>query len=373
MNIIVTGSDGFISKNLISKIDPKKNTIFCFNRNTPLDSLFEKILEADFILHFAGENRPGDNNDFNKCNFLLTKKIVDFICEKKLNKIKIIFSSTIKVGIEENEYSISKANAEKILLDLSKNNGNIVSILRLPNIFGKWSRPNYNSVVATFCFNTVHSLENNIHDPHKLISLFYIDDLVNFLIEQLNFLKKTIIVTNFNPIYKITLSDLDKMIKSFYQSRISNIVGSFGHGFQRALYSTFLSFVPIEKCSYSIDDFKDPRGMFCEFIKTKNSGQVSFFTINVDNRRGGHYHHTKNEKFLVISGKARFNFKHIITNDIFSIDVNHENMMIVETIPGWAHEIINVGNTRVIALLWANEIFDQDQPDTYFKNNISNE
>ena len=266
----------------------------------------------------------------------------------------------------DNDYGVSKRKAEDICYELEKQYGNKVIVLRLPGIFGKWSKPNYNSVVAAFCHNISHNKKIKIDDEDKFISLFYIDDLLELFINDMNssiegYLKKEIPNT-----YKITLGELANLISEFSQYDNLAAIGEVGDGFKRALYSTFLSFLDKKDFSYKLDVNKDNRGIFVEVLKTKNSGQFSFLTAKPGITRGQHYHHSKNEKFIVCKGEAEFSFKNLLNDDSFQIKTSGDTPEVVQTIPGWIHNIKNIGNDDLIVLLWANEIFDNNNPDTFF-------
>ena len=233
-------------------------------------------------------------------------------------------------------------------------------------MFGKWSKPNYNSVVSTFCHNIANDIPIKITDPNKIIKLTYIDDVVEMVIDIIKNIKK---YNGFNILesvitYEKKLTDIADLIKSFKQSRQSLLIPQVGTGFKRALYSTYLSFVIPEDFSYKLKENKDERGVFVEMLKTVDSGQLSFFTAHPGVTRGGHYHHSKNEKFLVIKGKARFKFKNIFTNETYEIFTSDEYPEAIDTVPGWSHDITNIGNVEMIVMLWANEIFNKDKPDT---------
>ena len=370
MKILVTGSEGFIGKNLINELY-KINSyeILSFKRNQSLDILQKQIYKADFIIHLAGVNRSVDEDQFNQVNNDLSKYICNVIDKynKETNSKKpILFTSSIQ-AINQNAYGISKLNAEKHFIRIYEDNNNPVYIIRLPNIFGKWCKPNYNSVVATFCSNIANDLPIKINDPNHNLNLVYIDDLINFifeLIEQKEFKKE--IFLDVNPKYNIKLGDLAKKIYSFKESRQNLLIGEVGQGLERCLYATYLSYLNPKQFCYDLKKNSDKRGIFVEFLKTKNSGQFSFFTAHPGVTRGKHYHNTKNEKFLVVQGVAKFSFFNILTSEKTEIIIKSSHMRIVDSIPGWVHDISNIGDNELIVLLWANEIFDPSSPDTFF-------
>ncbi len=363
MHILVTGSEGFIGKNLIIRLGELGITYDVFNRKCSRKDLSKLIEKSNIIVHLAGENRPKKESDYKLVNTDLTKLICEEI--RILNKnIPIIFSSSTQAK-SDNAYGKSKLNAEQAIRKLEIETGNKSYIYRLPGVFGKWSKPNYNSVVATFCNNIGNDLPIIVNDNNYELTLVYIDDVIEEFIKRIQGKTEDISDLSVQPEYKITLGDLVSQIKSFKNSRKILITERVGSGLTRKLYSTYLSFLSPEKFAYAIPTHGDKRGMFAEMLKTKDSGQFSFFTAGPGITRGGHYHHTKTEKFMVLQGKAKFKFKHLITNETHEIITNQKELKIVETMPGWVHDITNVGDKEMIVMLWANEIFNPEKPDTY--------
>ena len=306
MEIAVTGANGFIAKNFIYNfVDNKRFNINKITRTTSKDQVRKILNKCKVLYHFAGVNRPDKTKTFKKDNFELTKFICDYLKEKKI-KTQIIFSSSIQVTIN-NAYGNSKRKCEKLLLDLRKKNGNNIFILRMPNIFGKWSRPNYNSVVATFCHNIARNKKVYISNPNSIISLLYIDDLVVKLKEYTKIGLNKKIIDRIKANDKITLQQLYNKINDFEKNRTKKIIGKISKGFNKKLYSTYVSFLPKNKITYNIEKKNDPRGSFAEFYKNDDTGQVSFFIAKKGKIRGNHFHHSKVEKFLVVQGKAIFN------------------------------------------------------------------
>lgn len=362
MKILITGANGFVAKNLIVALEERQfatEDILTVTRETTSEELSAKVLAADFIFHLAGENRPQKNDDFYKNNTDLTKNICDVLVENG-KRTDILFTSSIQVELP-NDYGKSKKLAEDILIKYSEKSQAEVFIYRLPNIFGKWSKPNYNSVVATFCYNAIRGIPIQNNSPGKLLSLAYIDHVVEAFLETFEKRK----LSEVQSIFKITLDDLEKKIKEFGQIRKTLVVPPVGSSITRALYATYLSFLPKEEFTHDLTKNSDPRGTFVEVLKTEDSGQFSFFTAHPGVTRGGHYHHTKNEKFLVVRGRACFKFKHLITKEQFEVITESNRPQIVETVPGWVHDITNIGEEEMIVMLWANEIFDRENPDTY--------
>jgi len=380
MKILITGSNGFLGKNLQQHLFQYRNLkIVKFNRDDSVTLLPLIIKDIDFVFHLAGVNRPINSSDFLSVNGHLTeilcKAIADEV-DRTGRKIGILFSSSIQSEFN-NDYGRSKKYAEDILLNLKKVKNLPIYIFRLPNIFGKWSKPNYNSVVSTFCHNIVHDLPIIISDPNELISLCYVDDVIKDFIKLMdNFLNKEShslivqkkITEDFCLIKKqftTTLGNLAQSIQLFKDSRKSLLTERVGTDFLRALYSTYLSFLPVESFSYSLIPHIDERGSFMEFIKTPDCGQISIFTARPGFVRGSHYHHSKTEKFLVVKGQAKFKFKHVQSGQTHEILTQAGKAEVVETVPGWAHKIENVGVDEMIVILWSNEIFDPINPDTF--------
>jgi UDP-2-acetamido-2,6-beta-L-arabino-hexul-4-ose reductase len=250
-------------------------------------------------------------------------------------------------------------------MTLAEMQGIDLRIYRLPNVFGKWSRPNYNSAIATFCHNVARNLPLTIHDPRARLRLVYIDDVIDTWLNGLSELSsQSRVFHEIHPVYESTVGEVAEVIEGFRNARATLMPGEVGAGFMRALYATYLSFVPPEDFAYSLTRHEDQRGVFVEMLRTQSAGQFSFFTAHPGITRGGHYHHTKSEKFLVIQGTARFRFRHVVSGEESTLEVRGEQSRVVETVPGWSHDITNIGDTELIVMLWANERFDRDKPDT---------
>ncbi|MFM2606155.1 NAD-dependent epimerase/dehydratase family protein [Vibrio chagasii] len=365
MNIVVTGAQGFIGKNLCVMLAEKgHDSIVQIDRDTSEETIKEALSTADFVYHLAGINRPKDESEFTKGNADFTKFVVNELRANGRNT-RIMLSSSIQASLD-NVYGVSKAQAEALVADYGKDTGAGAFIYRFPNVFGKWCRPNYNSFVATFCYNIVNGIDINIHDPSAPVSLVYIDDVCQALIELL----EGDIESGFKQVpmeYHTTVGEVAHLLKAFKESRDTLVTEHVGTGLTRALYSTYLSYFEPSKFHYKLPKYGDERGVFCEMLKTKESGQFSFFTAHKGITRGGHYHHSKNEKFLVIKGEALFKFEHVATGERYELLVNSEEATVVETVPGWSHDITNIGEEELIVMLWANEIFDREAPDTIWK------
>ncbi len=370
MNVLVTGSDGFIGKNLIVHLNEMDGIeVSTLVRSDSNIDLVDKVAKADFIFHLAGVNRPKDPLDFTIGNTDLTKNICDAIKKKSSHAPSIFYSSSIQ-ATADNDYGRSKLEAEKALEDLALNSNAKVFINRFHNVFGKWCKPNYNSVVATFCHNIANDIDININDKDTVLNLVYIDDLVRDCISilknessQANTGKATFLESS--KVYNISLGELAQTISNFKTSRESLVTQKVGTSIVRALHATYLSYLPKDKFKYELVEHADARGVFVEMLKTEDSGQFSFFTARPGITRGGHYHHSKTEKFLVINGKALFRFRNIITDEYYEVETGSDKYEVVETIPGWTHDIKNISDSDLVVMLWANEIFDRENPDTY--------
>ena len=362
MKVLVTGSDGFIGKNLLVKLVENSVDYVCFNRHQSTDDLLKLLENVDFVFHLAGVNRPLDETEFAKQNFELTSALCNTI-QKTERSIPVAFTSSIQ-AISNNAYGASKKSAEEALIQLNASTQTSVYLYRLPNVFGKWARPNYNSVVATFCHNISQDLPIRIEDPYKLVSIMYIDDLLESFLYVLSNPLTGVSRPAIKPEYSISLGNLASQIQAFHKSRETLVTEEVGNGLTRALYATYLSYLRPEQFAYEVPAYGDSRGRFVEMLKTQDSGQFSFFTAYPGVTRGGHYHHTKSEKFLVIHGLARFGFRNMLTNEAYELTVDGLAPKIVETIPGWTHDITNIGENELIVMLWASEAFDRARPDT---------
>ena len=365
MRVLVTGANGFIGKNLIERLLRIKNIeIIEFNRDDKLSKIEDNIEKIDFIFHLAGINRPKKPEEFYEGNSDFTKKLISII-EKSRKNIPILFSSSIQAEYD-NDYGKSKLKGEEILIQYANSTNTPVFIYRLPNVFGKWSKPNYNSVIATWCYNITRDIPIKINDEKVVLNLVYIDDVVESFVSHLNDT-----TSNFDckikTVYKKSLKEIAELLEQFKNSRKSLIIPRVGQGFERALYATYLSFLPPDKFSYKLNGYSDERGTFYEILKTMDSGQFSISTTKPgDFVRGNHYHNTKSEKFLVVKGEALIQLRNIYSDEVIEYKVSDKKMEIVEMIPGYTHNIKNISNEEMILFIWANEIYDPKNPDTYF-------
>jgi UDP-2-acetamido-2,6-beta-L-arabino-hexul-4-ose reductase len=367
MRILVTGADGFVGKNLkIRLAEIGRYETLEFTRGRDVAELRKAVAAADAVVHLAGENRPTDPAAFETVNAGLTRSLCDAI-RAEARPIPLLLASSIQAE-RDNPYGRSKRAAEQAVEALAETTRNPCAIYRLPNVFGKWCRPNYNSAVATFCHNIARGLPIRVDDTGAPLRLVYIDDVVSAFLEDLEKAPSGLKWTRVEPEFETTVGAVAEQIKAFAASRSSLVTERVGTGLTRALYATYVSYLPSTQFAYELPAHGDERGVFVEMLKTPDCGQFSFFTAHPGVTRGRHYHHSKTEKFLVIKGRARFGFRHIVSEEYFELATSGEKPVIVETIPGWSHDITNVGDEELVVMLWANEIFDRDRPDTIPRN-----
>jgi UDP-2-acetamido-2,6-beta-L-arabino-hexul-4-ose reductase len=371
MKVLITGADGFIGKNLRQHLAGRVDVeILCFDVADSVSRLPDLLPQVDFVFHFAGVNRPQDPKDFATGNRDLTQALCEAACriaETTSKKLPILLTSSVQAE-RNNPYGQSKLGAEEAVFGAARSHGLPAHVFRLPNVFGKWCRPNYNSAVATFCHNIARDLPIQINDPAARVDLVYIDDVVERFIQLMDGAKATVDGEGFatvSPQYFATVGEIAELIRGFKESRNTLTTERVGSGFLRALYSTYVSYLPTNEFAYTVPQHSDPRGVFVEMLKTPDCGQFSYFTAHAGVTRGGHYHHSKTEKFLVIKGKARFKFRHMQTRETYELCTGGDKAEIVETVPGWTHDITNIGDEEMIVMLWANEVFDRARPDTY--------
>ena len=369
--ILITGANGFVGKNLQLHLSERKDIqVRCFTRANTVDELPALLNGADFVFHLAGVNRPQDPAAFVVGNAGLTQALCTALAQVATTtgrKVPVVFASSIQAA-QDNAYGQSKRAAEDALFALQHEYGVPVHVFRLPNVFGKWARPNYNSAVATFCHNTARGLPITVNDPAASLTLVYVDDVVQRFIYLLDGADAALDAAGFAtvaPQYSTTVGALAAQIQAFKESRNNLVTERVGTGLVRALYSTYVSYLPVEEFAYTVPQHGDARGVFVEMLKTPDCGQFSYFTAHPGITRGGHYHHSKTEKFLVIKGCARFKFRHMHTGETHTLDTSGEQAQVVETVPGWTHDITNIGSDELVVMLWANEIFDRERPDTF--------
>jgi UDP-2-acetamido-2,6-beta-L-arabino-hexul-4-ose reductase len=364
MRIVVTGADGFIGRNLCVKIaEGQRAVVVPLVRSTPDAVRRAALATADAVVHLAGVNRPATAADFEPGNTGCTMELCDQL-RAFGRPVPIVFASSVQASLE-NPYGLSKLAAERVVHEYAAHNGTTATALRLPNVFGKWSRPNYNSAVATFCFNVARGLPITVADADAPLRLAYIDDVVEDLLSFVFNDAAAEPERGNYPVYETTVGYVAETIRGFEVGRRTRNSARVGGGLLRALYATYVSFLPVASFSYALERHTDARGVFAEILRTEDSGQFSFFSAHPGVTRGGHYHHTKTEKFLVIQGTARFGFRNLLTDERHEIVVVGQNATVVETVPGWVHDVTNVGNDELLVLLWANEAFDASAADTF--------
>lgn len=367
MKILVTGANGFIGKNLIEELKNQKyETIYEYDVDKSEDALFDYTKDCDFVFHLAGINRPEDEKEYMEGNFGFTSLLLDYL-KKNHNKAPILITSSIQ-ALQDNPYGQSKKAGEELLLRYQQETGSKVFIYRLQNVFGKWCRPNYNSVVATFCHNISHGTPITISDREHIISLVYIDDVVRTFISALEGKESCAndglyYVMAVNP---VKLGELADLLYTFRESRNNLIVPNMAEPFVKKLYSTYLSYLPENQFSYPLKMNIDDRGSFTEFIKSPDRGQVSVNISKPGITKGNHWHHTKNEKFLVVSGEGVIRFCKVDGKEIIEYKVSGDKLEVVDIPPGYTHTITNIGLTDLVTIMWANEPFDPEKPDTIF-------
>ncbi len=366
MKIMVTGSEGFIAKNLIVELRNRNyDTIFEVSRETSKENFKKYCEQAEFVFHLAGVNRSQNESEFMQGNYEFLAQMLTTL-ERSQNNCPILMSSSIQAA-NDTLYGQSKLAAEECLLQYARRTDARIWIYRLPNVFGKWSRPNYNSVVATFCHNVSRGLEIRVNDPNHELELLYIDDLIEDLIQTLENRETYSCGYRYDfKTCKASVGELAQRIKSFKESRHTLQPPNFSDELAKKLYSTYLSFLPEEDFSYPLKMHRDERGSFSEFIRTPASGQISVNISKPGITKGNHWHHTKVEKFLVVSGKGVIRFRQILSDKVIEYFVDGNKLEVIDIPAGYTHNIENLGEDDLITVMWANECFDKERPDTYF-------
>lgn len=378
MKLLITGANGFLGKNLISQLNNIKEektkkypissdlTLFSCTRETTERELDHYTKECDFVFHLAGVNRPEKEEDFLTGNRDFTATLLEKLKHHK-NNAPILFTSSTQAELK-NPYGISKKEAEEILFQHGSETGAKVLVYPLPNVFGKWCRPNYNSVVATFCHNIAHGKEITMSNPETALQLVYIDDVVDEFLSALYEREHKEGQYGYIPtIHRVKLGEIAQLISSFKENRTSHALPNLGDGFVKALYSTYLSYLPKDGFSYPLKMNVDPRGSFTEIIRTEDRGQFSVNISKPQITKGNHWHHSKNEKFVVVSGQGLIQFRKIGTEEVIDYHVSGEKIEVVDIPTGYTHNIINEGETDLVTFMWCNECFDPENPDTYFE------
>ncbi|MFI3283605.1 MAG: NAD-dependent epimerase/dehydratase family protein [Erysipelotrichaceae bacterium] len=377
MKILITGSNGFIGENLISQLNNIQQgktkhplngliEIFEYDQHTSKLDLERYTKECEFVIHLAGVNRPKNEEDFMNGNFGFTSELLALL-KKHHNQSPILITSSIQ-ALLDNPYGQSKKSGEDLMFAYGQENHIKTLVYRLPNVFGKWCRPNYNSAVATFCHNIAHGLDIMVNDPNVCMQLVYIDDVVNEFIDAL--IAKEHIANGFGfipTVHRVTLGEIVEHLYRFKDNRATLDVPNLRNEFEKVLYSTYLSYLPKESFSYSVKMKEDDRGSFTELIKTIDKGQFSVNITKPQITKGNHWHHSKNEKFVVVSGEAMIRFRKIGCDEIIEYHVSGKNIEVVDIPCGYTHNITNIGKEDLITFIWCNEIFDENHPDTYFE------
>lgn len=369
MKVLVTGANGFIGKNLITELERREGIeVLPFDINTPEELLNEYCRECDFVYNLAGVNRPENVEEFMEGNFGFASTLVETL-KKYDNKCPIMNSSSIQAALD-NPYGQSKKAGEDMLFAYGKESGAPIYIYRFPNVFGKWCRPNYNSAVATFCHNIAHNLPIQVNNRDTVMHLVYIDDVVEELLQALSGQPHR--DENgycYVPIeHETTLGEIVDLLYSFKASRENLMVPDMTEGsFSKKLYSTYLSYLPEDGFAYPVKMNVDARGSFTEILRSVSCGQVSINISKPGITKGNHWHHTKNEKFLVVSGKGLIQFRKIGTDKIIEYHVSGDKLEVVDIPTGYTHNIINEGDTDMVTLMWCNECFDPNRPDTIYE------
>ncbi len=394
--VLVTGAKGFVGKNLVAEL--KNRNLYHRQANPDAEDLYEIYAydidstkedflaftkDCDFVCHLAGVNRPKNEEEFMSGNFGFTSELLESL-KKNGNSAPILITSSIQAELD-NPYGVSKKAGEDLIFAYGEEVGAETYVYRLANLFGKWCRPNYNSVIATFCNNIAHDLEIKINDPSVVLTLCYIDDVVREFIKDIeqcevrgarceDSTQPTNQLSTEPPVFrevptshKVTLGKIVELLNSFKESRDDKSVPDMSDEFTKKLYSTYLSYLPEDKFSYPLKMNVDNRGSFTEFLKTADRGQVSVNISKPGITKGEHWHHTKNEKFLVVSGEGVIRFRKIDTDKVIEYFVSGEKLEVVDIPTGYTHNIENLGSTDMVTVMWVNEIFDPSRPDTYFE------
>jgi UDP-2-acetamido-2,6-beta-L-arabino-hexul-4-ose reductase len=359
--VLITGGNGFLGRNLAAHLAERKDCeMVAIDVEDSEEALQQALATTEVVFHLAGVNRPQDPAEYNAGNTQFTEEICDFL--RKIGRTPlIVFSSSIQATLD-NPYGLSKRRAEEALRKFSSETGARVRIYRLKNLFGKWGRPNYNSVVATLCHNVANDLPIHLSDPANAVELSYVDDVVAAFIEELEGSSKA---PREIPSTRILLGDLAGRIQAFHEMHETLVIPDFSDAFNRALYATYLSYVPQPSREQRLHIRSDNRGSLGEFVKQAHLGQIFVSRTHPGITRGNHYHHTKTEKFLVVEGEGLIRMRSIFGGPVHEYAVKGEAFQVIDIPPGWTHSITNSGSGEMVTLFWSSEIFDPDRPDTY--------
>ena len=373
MKILVTGAKGFIGKNLIAELKNQEYfNVYEYDIDSSIEDLSQYSKDCEFVFHLAGVNRPKEDREFFDGNYGFTSILLD-ILKKHNNKSPIMLASSIQ-ALLDNPYGISKKSGEDLLFRYGKETGARILVYRFPNVFGKWCKPYYNSAVATFSYNIVNNIPLTVNDPNIMMNLVYIDDVVSELIRAIN--GKENRKDGFcyvKPVYTAKLGKIAELLYSFKNSRNDLSIPDMDDAFTKKLYANYLSYLPSDQFIYNLKMNIDHRGSFTEFIVTPDRGQISINISKPGMTKGNHWHHTKSEKFLVVSGKGMIRFRKIDGTKIMEYLVSGEKLQVVDIPPGYTHCIENLGDTDMVTVIWASEKLDPRRPDTFFMEVLSNE
>jgi UDP-2-acetamido-2,6-beta-L-arabino-hexul-4-ose reductase len=364
--VLVTGARGFVGRNLCAVLQRQASVrLIEIDAEQTQQELEAALSKADVIFHLAGVNRPQDVEEFRTGNTVLTEKICDML-RRYHQAPKIILTSSIQAELD-NPYGKSKLEAEAVLHRFANDAGAECVVYRMKNLFGKWCRPNYNAVTATFCHNIAHGLPIHISDPSNVVELTYIDDVISAFVEEIDHGQPGFRFSHDLPFSRITLGELAEKINRFHEVRASLQLPDLSGAFDRALYGTYLTYLDDKTFSFDLEKKSDQRGSLAEFLKAPTMGQIFISRTTPGVTRGNHYHHSKAEKFLVVEGEAAIRFRHIERDQVIEYLVNGDNYRVLDIPPGYTHSIENVGQGVLVTIFWASEMFNSEKPDTYFE------
>lgn len=379
--ILITGSGGFVGRNLVATLQTRGYTdLMLFEKDDTPETLAEYCRRAAFVVHLAGINRPKDPSEFYTGNAGLTDTMLSLL-EEAGSQAPVLVTSSIQAALD-NDYGKSKLQAEQAIFAHGQRTGAPVFVFRMEGVFGKWCRPNYNSVVATFCHNVANGLPIQVRDPAYSLPLVYIDDVVACILDAMEkgeAVRDEQSICRIHPVHTVTLGQLAETIQGFAKARGGKAAAALGTdglptlavpdlangSFEKKLYSTYLSYLPTDQFAYDLNMHCDNRGSFTEFLRTPERGQVSVNISKPGIVKGNHWHHTKNEKFLVVKGEGVIRFRQIFSDEVIEYRVSGEKLQVVDIPCGYTHNIENVGDGEMVTVMWANEAFDPEHPDTF--------
>lgn len=363
-SVLVTGARGFIGKNLVLALERIEGlSVIPFDIESPLSDLDRGLSQGDIVVHLAGVNRPESDDEFERGNVDPLRDILSRLEGSGRRPLVVLASST--QALRDNPYGRSKRKAEELLLDFASRTGTPARIFRLPGVFGKWCRPNYNSVVATFCHNIARRLPIEISDPAVTVELVHVDDVVRTFMGLIGSAVEGADFAAVQPVFRITLGELAGLLTAFHETRKTLHVADLTDPFHRRLFGTYVSYLPSDALAYDLPARADARGELAEFLKAGGHGQIFISRTRPGIIRGDHYHDLKVEKFLVVEGQALVRFRHILTDERVEYSVAGTDFRPVDIPPGWTHSIENTGTGDLVTLFWSSEVFDPDRPDTF--------